>query len=282
MLLLTMPAQSLAAVENASSRQPSPGEPNEDCPTVEACRLWKEFKARYGQEWQVRWNEYTGAPEKIYGGYYQLAVGNITSKEKALEIAWKFISDNKDFLKVNPADLRLLEVQEPGLYWGVTYKQYYKGIPVREGGRVELSFTKKGELLTAGSTFHPDINVPTTPEVSKGKAIEIAKRRMATESPWVEDVSLEVLPYRSNDTITYHLAWEVELFNEAPFLRRVYFIDAIDGGIIKERDMISAATTPAGGVALLYRKLSRNLLWIAGVVVVVLLVAVLVVRRRLK
>jgi subtilase family serine protease len=242
MLLLTMPAQSLAAVENASSRQPSPGEPNEDCPTVEACRLWKEFKARYGQEWQVRWNEYTGAPEKIYGGYYQLAVGNITSKEKALEIAWKFISDNKDFLKVNPADLRLLEVQEPGLYWGVTYKQYYKGIPVREGGRVELSFTKKGELLTAGSTFHPDINVPTTPEVSKGKAIEIAKRRMATESPWVEDVSLEVLPYRSNDTITYHLAWEVELFNEAPFLRRVYFIDAIDGGIIKERDTFPAAS----------------------------------------
>ncbi|MEE8402055.1 MAG: hypothetical protein V3R86_07885, partial [Candidatus Hydrothermarchaeaceae archaeon] len=77
----------VAQVENDTKKnitKPPPTErPREGCPSEEACELWEEFKERYGENWQVKWSKYTGAPEKIYGYHYDMGMGDVTDESKA-------------------------------------------------------------------------------------------------------------------------------------------------------------------------------------------------------
>ena len=263
----------------------TPPPEKKDCPSEEACKLWEEFKEKYGKNWRVRWHESTGTPRMIFGYHYPMGMGNASNADKAKEIAWKFISDNKDFLKVDLSQLELTRVVEGNLDWGVDYKQLYNEIPVK-GGRVGITVSKEGEILVAGSYFYPNISVSTTPEISRDEAIDIAKEKMNVISPVVQNVSLVIFPHESDDTITYHLTWNVRLFSLEPLQGKAYAVDAITGDIIKEGDWLRT-----GGISnpektriikgLVFEKLKENLLWIVGGAIIAF-VLLLKIRRRSK
>ncbi len=98
---------------------------------------WVSFQSIYGTNWDVIWNNYTGAPDIVFGSTYDIRTNKsetIHSADVADILAKKFISDNSGLLKVsNISDLELKNIDHRFNNWYIIYQQFYRGIPVFMG-----------------------------------------------------------------------------------------------------------------------------------------------------
>lgn len=110
----------------------------------------------------------------------------------------------------------------------VHFQQYYKGLPVY---RLEITnflthFTPTGTLQLGASPFHPDLEISTTPEISKESATEIVKHDLQpifeTVKLRMNEMKLVVYPLKGK----YYLAWHTFTHQWH------YFVDAHTGSII--------------------------------------------------
>jgi len=204
-------------------------------PSNETLQQWGEFKAKYGEKWDiVRWRDYVDALAVLHG-YYSFGK-SITSGEEAENISRAFIEDNKALFKIDLSKLKLSRIYEDGSDFSVTYYQYYNDIPV-EDARVTVSIRKDGMRVTFSNFFYPDINISTTPTISKDEAITKAKNYFATRNSGVE-ASLVIIPtdrielgkLNKSPTLRYHLAWKVK------FHEKTIYVDAYNGNILMEAE----------------------------------------------
>lgn len=97
--------------------------------------------------------------------------------EKAKEFAFSFLSENSEFLGIDIDDVEFsrAELGSQNSYAQVFYKQFYKGIPVNEGGlhiHVDSEENARGRfgMIMNSSRYYPCIDVDVVPTISKEEA----------------------------------------------------------------------------------------------------------------
>lgn len=70
-----------------------------EIPSNETLELWGEFKAKYGENWKVSWNEHTGTPKTIFGYHYDIGMGEVADETKAKASLMTLFLTIKSYLK---------------------------------------------------------------------------------------------------------------------------------------------------------------------------------------
>ncbi|NOZ82976.1 MAG: hypothetical protein GXN98_04080 [Euryarchaeota archaeon] len=186
----------------------------------------ERFKAKYGGNFTiVGWDERNRRISSIYGWYYT-GRGIIDTEAKAEALAREFLEENLEFFKINLAGLRLrkAELDMRGV-WIVDYDQYYRGIPVY-GGWVRVILNNRSVITDVINNFYPDINISTTPKLSREEAVEVVASITGESSLRSDIVSLFILPVEARE---YRLAWRVWSAKELAY----YFVDAASGEVLR-------------------------------------------------
>ena len=217
----------VVAQENITKPEPAEEWLKKDCPSEEACKLWEEFKAKYqsNYSWQVKWYGNRNSPHWIDGFY--LLRRDIKNRDEAEAIAIDIITDSKDLLKIRDvSDLKLRRTMEDKWTFIPEYDQYYKGIPVY-GGEVRVILNKNNVFSGITNTFYPDINISTTPTITREEAVEIVNE--ITSRNLIVDKNVDrlyILPKTEDGSLNYYLTWRI------PTSDAIYFISAEDGSLL--------------------------------------------------
>jgi len=222
-------------------------------PSDEALAEWEEFKEKYGDFRDMRWNSYRDSPERISGKPIKITNVNVSTSEIAEQAVMNFIKENKELLNVKTEDLELNRLMGPSndKEWGVEYIQTYNGIPVHQG-IVRMSILTNGKMGTLTNQFYPNINVTTTPKLTKEEAIEKAKDELRRrfnlgDSPLFREeeqtekamklTTLVIFPDKGGSTINYYLTWKV-----CCLIDQTIFVDAVTGEIVYSYNNLKSAT----------------------------------------
>lgn len=149
----------------------------------------------------------------------------------------EFLKEHKEIFKVESEDLKLVSAKKINNNWYVKFGQYYKGIPVSDA-IVSLESTENGKVSSYAANYEPGIELPTDPKVKLEEAVETAKRtypQKDSERLKQKESILIIYPKKTEDKISYHLAWKFMLAGEEPDpkIEKYFIVDALDGKIIQ-------------------------------------------------
>ena len=228
--------------------------------TKKSIQTWQTFNAANKNRWNVEWNKNTGTPHLIYG--HQIAIPESLRQETIEQITRQVLNKHKDLLQI---DLNALVLSTAGYTapkfagrssgtWRVYYHQQYRGIPVY-GGSVRM-IIRNNKVTSFGSDYYPGIEISPDPRITKEEAALIASNHAEAKSPLKPlDSKLVIFPSALNGLVKYYLAWQITM--PSTYLSKAlvegrktlpdtsagkkqlipvqwqYFIDAIEGGIIK-------------------------------------------------
>ncbi len=137
------------------------------------------------------------------------------------------------------------------------YQQVYKGVQVI-GGEFILH-QKQQSPTTVSAEYFPNIRIPTTPLFSEEEAMQKAINYAdAKVYMWQSDVSYtrptptlmvmdKAYPAFSGN---YLLVYGVEIYSTSPLAREQYFINAMDGTLVKTENLMCTESVPASGQSL--------------------------------
>ncbi|QXD13854.1 T9SS type A sorting domain-containing protein [Rhodocaloribacter litoris] len=152
-----------------------------------------------------------------------------------------------DILKLTPDQARLRKADTDGASWFVAFDQVIDGIPV-VGTEIGYTIDPKGNVVALGATVYLDLDVATTPALSKEAALAMARAAFALEPLRVKDEgTLMILPIQEDQGASIHLAWRVRLFLLTPLKGVTYFIDARDGTVLRDWSNLRHAHWPEFG-----------------------------------
>jgi Zn-dependent metalloprotease len=122
----------------------------------------------------------------------------------------------------------------------VTFNQTVHGVPIYEA-EYQVHLRPNGKVDMANGTYYPNVEVSTSPSISKASAIQTAK----SDNEWLEGADLqtnsELVIYRTEEQ--FHLAWKLELYSELTLVNWLYMVDAHSGEVLYKLDL----TTPVTG-----------------------------------
>jgi len=200
-----------------------------------------EKKIKFSEHTKTTLDKRTRIPKSVTEiGVFPLILkkGKIPITEKNIEKVFKsFLTDEQDFFKIVPTDLKLISKSKVGSKWLAKFQQLYQGIPVYKS-TVGLTATEEGKMDSISSNFHPRIDVPTQPKINLTKVVQIAKETY--KEPDVirnlkkEDTIKIIFPKKTSKEVTYHLAWKFRMTagRAYPESEKYFIIDAIDGTIL--------------------------------------------------
>src|SRR3989339_1994285 len=211
----------------------------------------EDFKEKYGEKWKIEKDEETGLPKDIRGFNVDLkkeakAKRLIAAQEDTPSLMQSFISDNKAALGIEPANLKLNEVEydtsdseEKEGTWYMSYVQEHNSLPVFGG--VFSSVAIDGKLVKLSSNYYPDITISTIPDLSAEDAKATAKKASGIDAE-PEKVSLIIFPEESKP-VKYRLAWQIDFgLVENPPGRWTYIMDANDGSVLHKYNNVFTAS----------------------------------------
>jgi len=202
---------------------------------------WKNFQTRYGNHFAIRWSKKLGVPRLIYGK--GIPVGNSipVTQGNIGEFAKAFIGTNKHLFRVLMPDLKLKSIKHIRGNWSVKFQQYYSGIPV-ENGVIGLSITDDGLINLIGNGYYPGIKISTSPTISRYEAIAFSKKQyIEPGKAETKEAYIVILPVETPEGFEFRLAWKIDLLYHNNLLdSKVFFVDAVSGRILKERNTIAA------------------------------------------
>jgi bacillolysin len=139
-----------------------------------------------------------------------------------------------------PAEgLRLVRVTRDGLgTQHVRYRQVYAGLPVF--GRQAIVHLEDGVVYGVNGELHPDINVPTEPDVTSVAATGTALEILAKRRPRAGSARSTLLVFVDGSDRA-HLAWGVSVPTANPLGLWRVFVDALSGEPISAYDDLETA-----------------------------------------
>jgi len=201
----------------------------------------------------------TGTSHRIFAGEIKIRDFRGIKDEKSItNIANDFISKNENLLNARSCELKLIKFDSDNENYYINYQQQYKGILVHRNF-VGLTIKRNGKISVMGSDFQKGINVSTTPEISKGDAIDIAKKEMNFSSiiPGNEVMSISPVIFPLNDTNNtgkYHLTWKINIITDHPIGDWILFIDANSGEIIYKYSALKSGSINGFVTGMIYLK----------------------------
>jgi len=201
---------------------------------------WSEFKQLHGEDWNIRWNEYTGIPAAIYSGR------TIQYHGTPAEIAGTFLTQNRELFQFQPGlnDLKKVRIHEREVHdktriYHLKKQQYYKDLRV-ENAELLVHILSDGTIDMVNGSYYPHIDIPVEPSIHSDEAYSIAVRDLGEDVVLFDDPTEElvVLP-REGD---FYLSWKIFIPAEQPFGEWIFFIDALTGEILEKRNEICFVT----------------------------------------
>jgi bacillolysin len=120
----------------------------------------------------------------------------------------------------------------------VRYRQVYAGLPVF--GREAIVHLEGDVVYAVNGELHPEIAVPTEPEVSSTAATSTALKSLAKRMPEAESARSTLLVYVDGSDRA-HLAWQVSVPTTSPLGLWRVFVDAGSGKLISAYDDLETA-----------------------------------------
>ena len=186
------------------------------------------------------WNLSTETPHRIISKNIRLGKNIQINKDNIESLTKNFILSQRDLLKADITNLKLIRAHNINNKWYVTYQQYLNNIPVYYG-LVEIRMSGKGEISLFGSDYHSEIEISTKPSILDEKVIRIAQKDIefneSTDSIFSYP-GLIVLPVQDGGSIKYQLAYRLVLSTKNPIGSWVFFIDAHNGTILAKYNNI--------------------------------------------
>ena len=195
---------------------------------------WEQFKSQQGSDWEVNWNAKTGTPASIASGKTKPYSG---PPDKAAET---FLKEHYRLFEMNPdlSGLKLDTVRQVRNVHHVRFQQTYQSLPVYDAEYLVHILTD-GRIIMANGTYYPEIEVPTTPQLSKETAQKIALNDLKGNAELGGNISSRLVIYPKDEQ--FHLAWELNI-PLAPFGGWVYFVDAESGNVLDRLDELVDVT----------------------------------------
>ncbi len=196
-------------------------------------KRWQSFVQKNGQ-WSVQWNEATGTPHRAFGkgipidGYSFISRGNVEAAART------FLTNNAQTLGVSPDHLKLARADFVNHRWYVSFQQMKEEIPVLFS-EIELRIFENGNVMALGVDFYPQIDISLTPVISYSAAKTIAVNFLnfdAAKDRVSGNGQLFILPRRIDQTIEYHLVYQVDVLTKNPVGNYIVMVDAHSGEII--------------------------------------------------
>lgn len=191
--------------------------------------------AAHGGAWRVpAWNPLTDTPHYVLGSGFETGV-RLLDDATAESVARTEIGAHPEvFRSISMSDLDLSDVRRGAGKVAVHFQQTHGGVPII-GGRAHLTFTESGRLFVMKSDLYGNINLSTTPSVSREAATAIAIADLPVDrgtDALDGDVELRVLPVPSGAGVRHHLVWVARVETSEPVGIWVSHVDAHTGEII--------------------------------------------------
>ncbi len=196
---------------------------------------WKTFKNVEGGSWNIQWEERSGLPKSIYGGFTKAYQGNPETAARSFLTEYRAMFSMRSGL----GDLRHRITRENRGVNHVTFDQYYEGIRV-EGGEYRVHIQTDGRVDMANGSYYPDIEVPTTPSISINDAIRAAITQLELSTHENLKTESELVIWPGDET--YHLAWKLILFSSEPMADWEFISDAHSGMELIRQNRITHVT----------------------------------------
>lgn len=196
---------------------------------------WRQFKAQHGGKWRIRWNEHTGLPRSIFGATTQKSY-----KGNAEQAARAFLADQLALFGIgNLNSLKHVKTRTNRGIRHVTFNQTVNGVSVYEA-EYKVHLRPDGRVDMANGTWYPNLDISTSPGISKQQAVAAAKADLELQAGANPETSTELVIYRDGEQ--FRLAWKLVLFSEDPFLDWFYIVDAMSGNILYKLNQLMDVT----------------------------------------
>ncbi len=158
------------------------------------------------------------------------------SQSKSQDIAFKWINNNKEKLKIQPGhDFEMLFKRESLSGKTFRYYQMINGVQVYDAS-IAVHLNKKDEVTYHSSTYDPNVKViNTTPNISKNDALQktIAKQKIKQENITSVDNKLYVYNKLNETKLVYRLA--IASSNKTGLWETI--VDAHSGEVLSSKDI---------------------------------------------
>ena len=183
---------------------------------------------------QIRWDKDNTSPKFISG------ILTERSQDKPENIARRFLQQTSGLVALpedveERLDLSNITTDSKG-YSHVVFQQVINGVQVFEGS-IQVHMNPDGQVVTMKANRATQVNVPATPTLSAGKAIERAKQEFGEEASDKVPPESQLMFFR-DDAGRVYLTWHVRIFSDQDMAGYFYFLDAHTGLLLyKYNDM---------------------------------------------
>jgi len=151
---------------------------------------WNQFKNSNGQDWEIRWSKKTDLPRTMFAG--------VTKKKypgEGRQAARVFLADHSRlFGFANSKQLQYKKTRTNDGIQHVTYNQMVDGVPVYEA-QYQVHIRPNGRVDMANGIYYPDIDISTSPSISKAQAQNTATSDLDTPQGADPRVTAELVIY---------------------------------------------------------------------------------------
>lgn len=193
---------------------------------------WRAFLAADGVGWDVRWDQITRTPHRMWGP--GLNLGSIRDQADVERAALAFVDGHAGLLGLGAAipTVRTATYSAALDAWYVDIDTRFSGMPVWRGG-ITLRFSH-GLLVMVGADTYPDVPFVGALTLSADQAI--AQFETMGPAPRAEhthaSAAPELLPEVVAGRATLRVVWHVQSRTRSPVGRWHGFVDADTGALI--------------------------------------------------
>ena len=220
------------------------------------------LKGKVGNDFSISWNSQQTRVRTLEGklsrpGATKIATSTVTPDK----IATDFLKSNNNLFKMqaNIMDLRKKSMQQSLAGYHIEMEQSYEGLPVFNGGaEVHVSNDSNKAVYLVHNYYLPDINISTTPALSKDEIIEAIKFDILQNYMTTEDITGAEKPVYGKPSLIFKeqpklelgiynveekpvLVYKVLLDIESPNKLLEYLIDANTGVVIESANLLQNA-----------------------------------------
>ena len=202
---------------------------------LNASPAWLDFTDRRG-DWTARWDEATRVPSQLWGQGVDVDSAALADDVGAWDLGYTLLAEDAGLHGVDLADLQPLVIDRDAGMTVITFARTHFGLPVVDA-RVSLRF-KQGRFVMAQYDSMPGVTeqVPAiAPQQSQADALQAATVALgwALEETEYLGADLVVLPLLAADSVTYRLAWQLDLRSRVAPSHKLVWVDARGGELLR-------------------------------------------------